>query len=169
MLEAGRACLILALAICVYGIGASLYGARTGRRQWVASGRRSAYALAGVVVAAFAILEVGFIRSDFSYALVQSHSSSTTPLFYRVTAVWSSQEGSLLLWVLMLSLWSSAILRPAAAARIARGGLGNRLRRRRGAVLPCGPRVAALGEAGELHQPVTCMTVSYTHLTLPTN
>ncbi len=110
MLEAGRACLILALAISVYGIGASLYGARTGKRQWVASGRRSAYALAGVLVTAFAILEIGFIGSDFSYALVQSHSSSTTPLFYRVTAVWSSQEGSLLLWVLMLSLWSSAIL-----------------------------------------------------------
>ena len=70
MLEAGRACLILALAICVYGIGASLYGARTGRRQWVASGRRAAYALAGVLVLAFAILEFGFIRSDFSFALV---------------------------------------------------------------------------------------------------
>src|ERR671911_304422 len=110
MLEAGRACLILALAICLYGIASSLYGARTGRRQWVASGRRAAYALAGVLVLAFAILEIGFIGSDFSYALVQSHSSSTTPLFYRVTAVWSSQEGSLLLWVLMLSLWSSAIL-----------------------------------------------------------
>jgi cytochrome c-type biogenesis protein CcmF len=110
MLEAGRACLILALAICVYGIGASLYGARSGQRQWVASGRRAAYALAGVLVVAFAILESGFIRSDFSFALVQSHSSSTTPLFYRMTAPWSSQEGSLLLWVLMLSLWSSAIL-----------------------------------------------------------
>src|SRR5918995_346557 len=110
MFEAGRACLILALAICLYGIGASLYGARTGRRQWVASGRRAAYALAGVLVLAFAILESGFIRSDFSFALVQSHSSTTTPLFYRVTALWSSQEGSLLLWVLLLSLWSSAIL-----------------------------------------------------------
>src|ERR687898_901936 len=110
MLEAGRACLILALAICLYGIGASLYGAHTGRRQWVASGRRCAYALAGVIVVAFAILESGFIRSDFSFALVQSHSSTTTPLFYRVTAVWSSQEGSLLLWVLLLSVWSSAIL-----------------------------------------------------------
>ena len=47
MLEAGRACLILALAICVYGIGASLYGARAGRRDFVASGRRAVYALAG--------------------------------------------------------------------------------------------------------------------------
>ena len=110
MLEAGRACLILALAICVYGIGASLYGARSGQRQWVASGRRAAYALAGVLVLAFGILESGFIRSDFSFALVQSHSSTTTPLFYRLTAVWSSQEGSLLLWVMLLALWSSAIL-----------------------------------------------------------
>ena len=51
------------------------------------------------------------MRTDLSFALVASHSSSTTtPTFYRVTAVWSSQEGSLLLWVLLLSLWSSAIL-----------------------------------------------------------
>jgi cytochrome c-type biogenesis protein CcmF len=50
------------------------------------------------------------VRSDFTFELVASHSSTTTPLFYRVTAVWSSQEGSLLLWVLLLALWSSAIL-----------------------------------------------------------
>src|SRR3954463_15556035 len=47
MLVAGKACLLLALAICAYGVGASLYGARTGRREWVASGRRAVYALAG--------------------------------------------------------------------------------------------------------------------------
>src|SRR5215208_5628853 len=110
MLEAGRACLTLALAICLYGIGASLYGARTGKRPWVASGRRSVYALAGVLAVAMAILQAAFVRSDFSFELVATHSSTTTPLFYRVTAVWSSQEGSLLLWVLLLSLWSSAIL-----------------------------------------------------------
>ena len=80
MLEAGRACLILALAICVYGIGASLYGARTGRRQWVASGRRAADALAGVLVLAFAILESGFIRSDFAFALVARRGTPTNAL-----------------------------------------------------------------------------------------
>ncbi|HYM58461.1 MAG TPA: heme lyase CcmF/NrfE family subunit [Solirubrobacteraceae bacterium] len=110
MLIAGRACLILALAIAVYGIGASLYGAREGRREWVASGRRAVYALAGVLVVAFAILEAAFLRSDFSFTLVAGHSSTTTPVFYRATAVWSSQEGSLLLWVLLLSLWSSLLL-----------------------------------------------------------
>ncbi|HWT23139.1 MAG TPA: heme lyase CcmF/NrfE family subunit [Solirubrobacteraceae bacterium] len=110
MPTAGRACLIIALAICFYGIAASLYGARTGRREVIASGRRSVYALAGVLVVAFAVLEAAFARTDLSFALVASHSSTTTPLFYRLTAVWSSQEGSLLLWVLLLSLWSSAVL-----------------------------------------------------------
>jgi cytochrome c-type biogenesis protein CcmF len=110
VLVAGKACLIVALAVCLYGIGASLYGARARRREWVASGRRAVYALAGTAAVAFVILEAAFLRSDFSFALVTSHSSTTTPAFYRATAVWSSQEGSLLLWLLLLSLWSSLIL-----------------------------------------------------------
>src|SRR5215216_6456761 len=110
MALAGFTCLAAALAICFYGIGASLYGARSGRREYVASGRRSVYALAGVLAVAMAILQAAFVRSDFSFELVATHSSATTPLFYRLTAVWSSQEGSLLLWVLLLALWSSAIL-----------------------------------------------------------
>jgi len=110
VLVAGKACLILALAVCLYGIGASLYGARTGRREWVASGRRAVYALAGTTVVAFVILEAAFLRSDFGFQLVLGHSSTTTPAFYRATAIWSSQEGSLLLWLLLLSLWSSLIL-----------------------------------------------------------
>ena len=110
MLIAGQACLILALATCLYGVGASLYGARSGRREWVVSGRRAVYALAGTVAVAFAILQAAFLRSDFSFTLVATHSSTTTPAFYRATAVWSSQEGSLLLWLLLLSLWSSLIL-----------------------------------------------------------
>ncbi|MEA2391214.1 MAG: cytochrome c-type biosis protein CcmF [Solirubrobacteraceae bacterium] len=106
----GRALLILGLLACVYGIGASIYGARTGRRPWVDSGRRAVYALAALLTAAFVILEAAFLRSDFSYSLVASHSSTTTPIFYRATAAWSSQEGSLLLWVWLLSLWSSLVL-----------------------------------------------------------
>ena len=113
MLTAGRLLLVLALAISVYGVAASLYGARTGRREWVDSGRRAVYALAGVIVTCFAILELAFLRSDFSSTLVASHSSTTTPTFYRATAVWSSQEGSLLLWLLLLSLWSTGILHAA--------------------------------------------------------
>ena len=110
MLLAGQACLIVALLCAVYGAGASLYGARTRRREYVASGRRAVYAMAGATAVAFVILELAFVNSDFEFAVVASHSSTTTPLFYRLTAMWSSQEGSLLLWLFLLGAWSSLIL-----------------------------------------------------------
>ncbi|HEY3020214.1 MAG TPA: cytochrome c biogenesis protein CcsA, partial [Solirubrobacteraceae bacterium] len=106
----GRACLILALVACAYGIGASLYGVRTGRREWADSGRRAVYALAGLLTVSFGVLELAFLRSDFSFATVATHSSTTTPGFYKGAAVWSSQEGSLLLWAWLLALWSSLVL-----------------------------------------------------------
>jgi cytochrome c-type biogenesis protein CcmF len=68
------------------------------------------YAMAGATAIAFATLETAFARSDFDFATVASHSSTTTPLFYRLTAMWSSQEGSLLLWLFLLGTWSSLIL-----------------------------------------------------------
>jgi cytochrome c-type biogenesis protein CcmF len=110
VLNLGRAALSLALLIAAYGIAASLYGARSGRHQWVDSGRRAVYALAAVLTVAFVVLEAAFLRSDFSFAVVASHSSTTTPTFYKAAAMWSSQEGSLLLWVWLLSLWSSLVL-----------------------------------------------------------
>ena len=106
----GRALLILGLAVAVYGIGASLYGARTRRTEWIDSGRRSVYALAGLMTVAFVILEIAFLRDDFSFNVVAAHSSTTTPTFYKLAAAWSSQEGSLLLWVFLLSVWSSLVL-----------------------------------------------------------
>src|SRR4051812_14967629 len=107
MLTAGKLLLVLALLVAVYGAGASLYGARSGNRAMVDSGRRAVYGLALTLVCAFAVLESLFLRSDFSSSLVATHSSTTTPAFYRATAMWSSQEGSLLLWVWLLTLWSS--------------------------------------------------------------
>ena len=106
----GRALLILSLAACVYGIAASLYGARSGRREWVDSGRRSVYALAAMIAGAFAILEAAFLRNDFSYNVVAQASSTTTPTLFKAAAIWSTQAGSLLLWILLLSVWSSVIL-----------------------------------------------------------
>ena len=89
MATVGQACLILALATCAYGIGASLYGASAGRRDWVDSGRRSVYALAVLATAAFAILIAAFLRSDFHFTVVATHSSTTTPTFYRAAAACS--------------------------------------------------------------------------------
>ena len=110
MADLGRICLLLALIVCVYGIGVSLYGARTGRLEFSDSGRRAVYALAIVLTVAFAVLELAFLRNDFAFNTVADTSSRTTPTFYRAAAVWSSQEGSLLLWAWLLSLWSSLAL-----------------------------------------------------------
>ncbi|MBV9165640.1 MAG: heme lyase CcmF/NrfE family subunit [Solirubrobacterales bacterium] len=106
----GRALLILDLLVCAYGIAASLYGARSRQQAWVDSGRRAVYALAGVTAIAFVILEGAFLRNDFSYNVVAQASSTTTPVLYKAAAVWSTQQGSLLLWILLLSFWSSLSL-----------------------------------------------------------
>jgi cytochrome c-type biogenesis protein CcmF len=106
----GRACLILALGVALYGVAASVHGARARRRDWAESGRRSVYALAGILTVAVVVLEAAFLRSDFRFEVVAGHSSTTTPALYRLGAMWSSQEGSLLLWVWLLSLWSSLVL-----------------------------------------------------------
>jgi len=106
----GRAALIIALVVCAYGIFASVYGALKGRRDFVESARRAVYALALTTTVAFAVLEIAFLRSDFSFSVVASHSSTTTPWHYKAAAMWSSQEGSLLLWVWLLSIWSSLVI-----------------------------------------------------------
>ncbi len=108
--QLGRALLLLGLGVAAYGAGASLYGVRAGRRDWVDSGRRAVYALAGLMVLAFVVLEIAFLRNDFSFTVVAQTSSTTTPTFYKLTAPWSSQQGSLLLWVTLSSLWSSLVL-----------------------------------------------------------
>jgi cytochrome c-type biogenesis protein CcmF len=106
----GRTTLLLALLVSVYGIGASLYGVRAGRPEWSDSGRRAVYSVALVLTVAFVILEIGFLRNDFGLNTVAQTSSRTTPTFYKGAAVWSSQQGSLLLWAWLESLWSSLIL-----------------------------------------------------------
>ncbi|HVD56768.1 MAG TPA: hypothetical protein VNC17_07980, partial [Thermoleophilaceae bacterium] len=110
MAGVGSACLTIGLFTALYAVGASLFGARTGRREWVDSGRRAVYCLAALCVGAFAILESAFLRSDFSYALVAEGSSTSTPTFYKVTAVWATQDGSLLLWATLLALFAGAVL-----------------------------------------------------------
>src|SRR3954464_7367047 len=113
MLVFARASLVLALALTAFGIVASVYGARSGRTAWVVAGRRSLFALFGVLTVVMVIVEAAFARSDFSFRVVASHSSTTTPTLYKLTALWSSQEGSLLLWVWLLSGWSSLAIASA--------------------------------------------------------
>jgi cytochrome c-type biogenesis protein CcmF len=108
--DLGRALLIIALVLAVYTVAAGLRGARSGRREWAHSARRAVYSLAGVLTLAVVVLETAFQRDDFSLGLVADNSSTTTPVFYKLTAMWSSQAGSLLLWVWVLSIFSAIAL-----------------------------------------------------------
>src|SRR4051794_29410334 len=69
--------------------------------------RRSVYALFGLLTFCVVVLEIAFARNDFSFSVVQQHSSIETPTFYKLAAMWSSQEGSLLLWAWVLSIVAS--------------------------------------------------------------
>ncbi len=61
------------------------------------------------VVMAFACLVHAFVNNDFSVLYVARNSNSQLPLFYRVAALWGAHAGSLLLWILILSIWSVAV------------------------------------------------------------
>ena len=111
MVELGAACLIAAPFACIYAAGAALLATRRGYdRRLIASSRRAVYALFALLAVAVVVLEAAFLRSDFSVELVAEHSSTTTPTFYKMTAMWGSQGGSLLLWAFVLSAASSAVL-----------------------------------------------------------
>jgi cytochrome c-type biogenesis protein CcmF len=106
----GSVALALAFVAAVFAAVAALAGA-AGDRRWVIVSRRAVYALCGLLTLCVVIVEVAFSSNDFSFHVVQQHSSVETPFFYKLAAMWSSQEGSLLLWAWVLSIAASIALR----------------------------------------------------------
>jgi cytochrome c-type biogenesis protein CcmF len=104
----GSAALALAFVTALFAAGAAL--GRNGDRRRVDASRRAVYAVCVLLTLCVALIEVSFATDDFSFAIVQQHSSIETPTFYKLAAMWSSQEGSLLLWAWVLSIASSAAL-----------------------------------------------------------
>ncbi len=107
--EIGYFALIIALGIALVQSTLPLIGAARGIPSWTAVARPAARAQAVFILVAFACLMQAFAVNDFSVAYVVHHSHSAMPWYYRVTAVWGGHEGSLLLWVLMLSGWMVAV------------------------------------------------------------
>jgi cytochrome c-type biogenesis protein CcmF len=105
----GSAALVLAFLAAVFAAVAALVG-RHGNRRWIDVSRRTVYAFCALITACVAIIEIAFASNDFSFNIVAQHSSIETPAFYKMAAMWSSQEGSLLLWAWVLSIASSAAL-----------------------------------------------------------
>jgi cytochrome c-type biogenesis protein CcmF len=107
--ELGHFALIVALAMALTQSVLPLFGAARGNRGWMALARPSARGQFVFVVLAYVALTWSFINNDFSVLYIAQHSNSTLPLVYRITAVWGGHEGSILLWVLILSCWTLAV------------------------------------------------------------
>jgi cytochrome c-type biogenesis protein CcmF len=104
--EFGHYALILAFCVaCIQGV-LPLLGAHQGRREWLVLARPAAQTVFCLLAFAFAILAWSFYINDFSVLYVAEHSNSLLPLMYRIGAVWGGHEGSLLLWIFLLSTWT---------------------------------------------------------------
>ena len=104
--EFGHYALILALCVaCIQGV-LPLVGAHYGRREWLVLARPAAQTVFLLLAIAFAILAWSFYINDFSVLYVAEHSNSQLPVVYRLGAVWGGHEGSLLLWIFLLSTWT---------------------------------------------------------------
>src|SRR3954451_19185692 len=105
----GSAALALAFLTLVFAVVAALVG-RKGDERWVLISRRAVYGACALLTLCVVLIELAFARDDFSFKIVAEHSSLETPTFYKMAAMWSSQEGSLLLWAWVLSIASSLAL-----------------------------------------------------------
>ena len=104
--EFGHYALILALCIAIIQGTLPLVGAHQSRREWILLARPAAQTVFLLLGIAFVILTWSFYSNDFSVLYVAEHSNSQMPVIYRLGAVWGGHEGSLLLWVFLLSTWT---------------------------------------------------------------
>ena len=107
--ELGHFALVLALAIALVQSTVPLYGARTGDTVLMGVAAPTALAQFGFVALSFAALVACYVTSDFSVATVFENSHSSMPLIYKFTSVWGNHEGSMLLWVLILTVFGALV------------------------------------------------------------
>ncbi|UQY43063.1 heme lyase CcmF/NrfE family subunit [Mixta hanseatica] len=109
MPETGHFLLCLGLALALLLSFYPLWGAARQDSRLMGLARPLAIGLFFCVAGSFLVLVHAFIVNDFTVAYVVSNSNSQLPLYYRIAATWGAHEGSLLLWVLMLSGWTLAV------------------------------------------------------------
>jgi cytochrome c-type biogenesis protein CcmF len=127
--ELGNFALMLALGLALVQASLPLLGAWRGNERWIALGRPAASGQFAFVSFAFGCLLYAFVGNDFSVAYVAANSNSMLPVYYRIAGAWGGHEGSLLLWVQILALWTFAVARfssrlPAATLARVLGVMG---------------------------------------------
>jgi cytochrome c-type biogenesis protein CcmF len=108
--EIGRLALILAFITSCYAVLSIAWGLRTSLAGPLRSGRRAVWVVCGLTLLATVILVKALTALDFRWRYVAEHTSRDLPMMYRVSSLWAGQEGSLLLWLLILSAYGAAFL-----------------------------------------------------------
>src|ERR1044072_2002136 len=103
MSSLGSALLGLAFLAALAAAALALAG-RKGDERLLRLSRRTVYGFCALLTGCVVIIEAPFIGGDLSFNIVQQHSSIDPPSGYKLAAMWSSQEGSLLLWAFVLSI-----------------------------------------------------------------
>ena len=111
MPELGRAALVVTLGLSVYALVAGLAAAHLGRRRLAESAQNALIAAFFTTVVASIVLLAALLRHDFSFAYVARTTSEALPTAYTISAFWGGQEGSLLLWLLVLTGFGAAAVR----------------------------------------------------------
>ena len=106
--EIGHFTLLLAFCVALLQATVPLFGAHKGRIDLMAISESAANLQFALLFASFGALTHAFITSDFSVKLVVLNSHSLKPMLYKITGVWGNHEGSMLLWVLILSLFGAS-------------------------------------------------------------
>ena len=107
--ELGHFALVLALALSLVQAAVPLVGARMEHPRLMAVAEPAALTAFALVALAFAALTAAHVTSDFSVVNVWENSHSLKPMLYKFTGVWGSHEGSMLLWVLILTLFGALV------------------------------------------------------------
>ncbi|MEA9389101.1 heme lyase CcmF/NrfE family subunit [Acerihabitans sp. TG2] len=107
--ELGNFLLCLAVGLTLLLGVYPLWGAARGDARLMAVARPLSYGVFLAIAGAFVCLVYAFVVNDFSVAYVVNNSNTTLPVYYRIAATWGAHEGSLLLWVLILSGWTLAV------------------------------------------------------------
>jgi cytochrome c-type biogenesis protein CcmF len=109
--ELGQYALVLAFVVAIVQGTLPWWGVVRGDTRVQAMARTAAFTQLGLLVLSFALLTLAFLQNDFSVDYIARQSNTLLPWWYKISAVWGGHEGSLLLWALVLALWTAAVAR----------------------------------------------------------
>ena len=109
IVEIGHYALVLALVLAIIQTVVPFVGVKSGDTRQIAMAPNLAFAVFAAIALSFAVLTWGYVTSDFSILNVWENSNSQQPLLFKFTGVWGNHEGSMMLWVLILSLFGALV------------------------------------------------------------